>query len=75
MATIHSPFSSPRIMSNFSSVPIDFRRFSTWTALSDVDLHFSLMLVREAIAIEEATKCATFSLVTFSITNVINPYT
>jgi hypothetical protein len=59
MATIHSPFSSPLITTNVSSVPIVFRRFSTWFALSDVDLHFSLMLVREANTAEEATKCAT----------------
>ena len=60
VATIHSPFSSPLIMSNFSSVPIIFCRFSTWIALSDVDLHFSFMLVRETNAVEEATKCATW---------------
>ena len=52
-------FLNPLIMSNFSSVPIVFCRFSTWIALSDVDLHFFLMLIREASAVEEATKCAT----------------
>jgi hypothetical protein len=59
MATIHSPFSSPLIISNFSSLPIVFHRFFTWIALSDVDLHFSLMLIRGANAVEEATKFAT----------------
>lgn len=46
-------------MSDFSSVvSIVFHRFSTWIALSDVDLRFLLMLVREASVVEEATKCA-----------------
>jgi hypothetical protein len=58
MATIHSPFPSPLVMSDFSSVPIVFHRFPTWIALSDVDLHFLLMLVREANVVEETTKCA-----------------
>jgi len=46
-------------MSIFSSVPIVFSQFSTWIVLSDVDLHFLLMLIRETNAVEEATKCAT----------------
>jgi hypothetical protein len=58
MATIHLPFLSPLVMSEISSVPIVFHRFSTWIALSDVDLHFLLMLVREASVVEEATKRA-----------------
>jgi hypothetical protein len=42
-------------MTNFSSILIVFCRFFTWIALSDVDLHFSLMLVTEANAVEKAT--------------------
>jgi hypothetical protein len=53
IATIHSPFSSQLITSNFSSIPIVFHWFFTWIAVSDVDLHFSPMLVRMAYAVEE----------------------
>ena len=51
MSTIHLAFSDRRITSNFSSVPIVFRRFFTWVALRDVDLHFSLILVSKADAV------------------------
>jgi hypothetical protein len=43
-------------MCNFSSVPTVVRRFLTWIALGDADLHFSLALVRNANAVEEQTK-------------------
>jgi hypothetical protein len=57
-STIPLPFSSPHITSNFSSTLILFRRFSTWTALGDVDRRFSLILVRKANANEQETKWA-----------------
>jgi hypothetical protein len=41
--------------SNFSSILLVIHWFFTWIALSDVDLYFSLMLVRKANAVEEAT--------------------
>jgi hypothetical protein len=41
---------------HFSSILIVFHRFFTWIALSDVDLGFSLTLVRKANATEEETK-------------------
>jgi hypothetical protein len=56
MSTICSPFSSQLIMSNLSSTPNVFCRFFTWIAIGYVDLHFSLMLVRKANAVEEETK-------------------
>ena len=40
-------------MSNFSSVLIAFCQFFTWIALGDVDLCFSLMLVRKGGAVGE----------------------
>jgi hypothetical protein len=49
-------FSMSLIMSDFSSVPIVFCRFFTWIPLGDVDLRFSLMLVRKANAVEEETE-------------------
>ena len=52
---MHSPFSSRLITSNFSSLLIVFRQFFTWTVLGDVDLHFSLLLVRKANAAEGGT--------------------
>jgi len=39
--------------SNFSPVPTVLKQFFTRNALCDVDLHFSLMLLRIAIAVEE----------------------
>jgi hypothetical protein len=42
--------------SNFSSVPIVFHQFFTCIAPGDVDLHFSLLLLRKASAAEEETK-------------------
>jgi len=54
MSTIHSHFSSWFIMYNFSSMPMVFHPLCTWTVLDDADfLHFSLMLVRNANAVEE----------------------
>jgi hypothetical protein len=54
MSTIHSPFSSWLITSDFSSVLIVFCQFFTWIALGYVDLHFSL----NTSAFEEATASA-----------------
>ena len=45
-------------MYNFSSIPIVFRQFFSLIALGDVELHFSLMLVRKANAVEEETTYA-----------------
>jgi hypothetical protein len=55
ISTIHSPFSSQLITSNFSSVLTVFRQFFTWIAVGDADLRFSPMFVRKAYAIEEET--------------------
>lgn len=60
MSTTHSPFSGQRIASNFSSVPTVFLWFFTWTALGDVDLGFSLILVTKAYAVEQGTTSATW---------------
>jgi len=46
-SAIHSPFSCQLIMSNFSSKLIVFYQFFTLIALGDVDLRFSLTLVRK----------------------------
>jgi hypothetical protein len=70
ISTIRSPFSRQLITCNFSSVPIFFHQFSTWIALGDADLCFSLLLVRKANAVEEQTKWDTAY-----ITNIITPYT
>ena len=43
------PFLSRLIVCNSSSVPIAFHQFLTWIALGDVDLRFSLMLLRKAV--------------------------
>jgi hypothetical protein len=51
-------FSNWLIMSNLSSVTIFFHQFFTWNSLGDVDLHFSLMLVRKDNAPQVATKWA-----------------
>jgi len=58
MSTICSPFSCRLIAPNFSLVRIAFHLFFTLIALSDADLHFLLMLVREANAVEYETKWA-----------------
>jgi len=52
MSTFRSHFSS-QLTSNFSSVLIIVRLFFTWIALGDVDLCFTLMLLRKANAVEE----------------------
>jgi len=52
ISTIHSPFSSWLLMSNFSSLPVVFHQFFTWFALGDANLHLSLMLVRKTNAVE-----------------------
>jgi hypothetical protein len=56
MSTICSPFLGWLITSNFFAVPLVFCQFFTWFALGDADLHFSLMLVRKANALEVETK-------------------
>jgi len=58
MSAILSWFLSQLIKSNFSSVLIVFRQFFTWFALADVDLYFSITLVRKANAVEEETTWA-----------------
>jgi hypothetical protein len=55
MSTIRSPFSSWLNVSNFSSTLTIFHRIFTWTALGDVDLRFSLILVTKANAVEGGT--------------------
>jgi hypothetical protein len=56
--TLHSPFLRQFIASNSSSVPIVFHQFFTWIALGDVDLRFSLMLLRKTSAVEEESERA-----------------
>jgi hypothetical protein len=46
MSTIHSPFKSWLITCNFSSVLIVFHWFFTWIAVGDVDICFSLILLK-----------------------------
>jgi hypothetical protein len=45
-------------MYNFSSIPSVFCQFFSFIALGDVELRFSLMLVRKANAVEEETTYA-----------------
>jgi hypothetical protein len=45
-------------MSNFSSMSTVFHQFFTWIALGDVDLSFSLMLVRKASPVKGEIKLA-----------------
>jgi hypothetical protein len=49
-------FSSWCITSNFSSIPIVLHLFFTGIALGDVDLHFSLMLVKKSYAVKEENR-------------------
>jgi hypothetical protein len=56
MSTICLPFSSWLSTAKFSSIPTVFHQFFTWIALGDVDVRFSLTLVRKANAVEEETK-------------------
>jgi hypothetical protein len=57
MSSIHLPFSSQIVTSNFSSilVLIVLYWFFTWIALGDTNLCLSLMLVRNANIVEEET--------------------
>ena len=57
MAYAHNSFtfSSSLITSKFSSILIVFCRYFTWTAIGNVDLHFSLIWVTKANAIEGET--------------------
>jgi hypothetical protein len=70
MSTICLPLSSQLITSNFSSMPIVFCPFFTWIALGDVDLRFSLMLVRKQMLLK-----GKLDEPRDYITNVVNPYT
>jgi hypothetical protein len=54
MSTIHLPFSSQLITSNFYSKLV-FLRFFTWIALGFVDLLLPLILITKPNAVEEAT--------------------
>ena len=58
MPTICSPFSSQLITSNLSSILIIFHQFFTRSAPGNVDLHFSLILVTKANAVEAETTSA-----------------
>jgi uncharacterized membrane protein SpoIIM required for sporulation len=58
MSTIHSPFSSWHIESNFSSILFVFHQFFTWFSVGHVDLYFFITLVRKANAVEEETTWA-----------------
>jgi len=53
-----SLLSSLLVKSNFSAVVIAFCQFFTWIALDYVDLHFSLVLVTKANAVEGGTTSA-----------------
>jgi hypothetical protein len=53
--TFYSPFSSWLITSSFSLIPIVFHHFLILIALDNVDLRFSLMLIRKANSVEEKT--------------------
>jgi hypothetical protein len=56
MSTIHSPLLGRQlVMSNFSSLLIVCCQFFIWIALGNVDLQFTLMLVRKANAVAEET--------------------
>jgi hypothetical protein len=55
MSAIRVPFSSWLIMSNSSLVLTVFRQFFTWIRLDNIDLHFSLILVTKANAVERRT--------------------
>jgi len=55
MSKIRSHFASQLITSNLPSVLIVFRRFFAWLALSDVNISFSLALIRKVKAEEEET--------------------
>jgi hypothetical protein len=58
MSTIHSPFSSNVITSDFLSVLIVFRQFCVCIAASDLDLRFLLILLTKASAVEGGTLSA-----------------
>jgi len=66
--TLHSPFLSQLIVSNFSSVPVAFHQFFIWIALGDLDLHFLLVLSKVS-CVEEETNCMIY------VTNEISTYT
>jgi hypothetical protein len=58
MSAIHVPFSSWVITSNSSLVLTVFRQFFTWITLNNTDLHFLLILVTKANAVEGTTTSA-----------------
>jgi len=43
------------MVSNYSSVPKVFCQFFIWIVPGDLDLDFSIVLVRKTIAVEEET--------------------
>jgi hypothetical protein len=53
--SIRSPLPGWLSTYHFSSKLIVFCLFFTWIALGDVNLHFSLVLVRKTSAVEEET--------------------
>jgi len=58
LAYVNSSFNFFMFASNYSLLLIVFRLYFTWVALDDVDLHFSLMVVRKANAVEEEVTCS-----------------
>ena len=60
LSTIRLPFPSRLITSNFSVVLMVFLPFFTQTALDDVDLHFSHILVPNASAVGRGTTSVTW---------------
>ena len=58
MAYVNSSFtiSSWLITSNFSAVLIVLCQFFTWIALGDIDIGFSLMMVRKVNIVGEETR-------------------
>ena len=62
------PFLSQLIASNFPSVPIVFHQFFTWIALGDVDLRFSLMMLKKSVLLRKLNELHNY------INNVIGPY-
>jgi hypothetical protein len=59
-----------RIAPNFSSAPTVFHQFFTCIALGDVDLRFSLVLLRKAVLLKRKPN----ELQDY-VTDVISPYT
>ena len=58
------------IVSNLSSVPFVFCQFFTWIALFDVNLRFSLMLVRKADTVLSLSTWAASKIVCIKIQHI-----